>query len=66
MACIILYQIDVKNVFLYGFISEKMYKKQPLDFEDGHFPKYVCKRKKNCMVSIKHLRFGMIDLTNYS
>jgi hypothetical protein len=47
---IIFYQMDVKIVILNGFIIEKVYERQPLDFEDKHFPKYVLKVKKKIKI----------------
>ncbi|GJR29946.1 putative ribonuclease H-like domain-containing protein [Tanacetum coccineum] len=35
---LIVYQIDVKSVFLYGTIEEEVYVCQPLSFEDPQFP----------------------------
>ena len=42
----VLYQMDVKSTFLNGFIFEEVYAKQPLDFENENFPKYVLKLSK--------------------
>nr|GEU40633.1 hypothetical protein [Tanacetum cinerariifolium] len=39
----ILYQMDVKSVFLYGTIEEEVYVCQPPSFEDPHFPDNVYK-----------------------
>jgi hypothetical protein len=41
-----LYQIDVKSVFLNGYINEEVYVKQPPDFEDYKKPNHVYKLKK--------------------
>ncbi|GKC36723.1 putative ribonuclease H-like domain-containing protein, partial [Tanacetum coccineum] len=40
------YQMDVKNVFLYGEIDKEVYVTQPKGFEDPHFPKHVYKVMK--------------------
>jgi len=44
---IILYQMDVKSVFLNGVISEEVYVKQPPGFEDLKHPDHVFKLKKS-------------------
>ncbi|GKB80385.1 retrovirus-related pol polyprotein from transposon TNT 1-94 [Tanacetum coccineum] len=41
-----LYQMDVKSVFLNGFINEEVYVAQPLGFVDFEKPNYVFKLKK--------------------
>ena len=42
----VLYQVDVKSVFLNGFINEKVYVEQPPDFQTFNFPNHVFKLKK--------------------
>ncbi|GKF40909.1 putative ribonuclease H-like domain-containing protein, partial [Tanacetum coccineum] len=42
----IVYQIDVKSVFLYGTIEEEVYVCQPSGCEDPHFPDKVYKVEK--------------------
>ncbi|GKA24913.1 putative ribonuclease H-like domain-containing protein [Tanacetum coccineum] len=42
----VVYQMDVKNVFLYGTIKEEVYVCQPLGFEDPEFPNKVYKVEK--------------------
>ena len=42
----ILYQMDVKYVFLNGFINEEVYVEQPPRFEIFNFPNHVFKLKK--------------------
>lgn len=42
-----LHQLDVKNTFLQGHISETIYMHQPPDFCDSHHPDYVCLLKKS-------------------
>ena len=39
-------QLDVKNVFLHGFISEDIFMKQPPGMHDSLFPSHVCKPQK--------------------
>ncbi|CAL9126648.1 unnamed protein product, partial [Musa textilis] len=41
-----LFQMDVKSVFLNGFISEEVYVEQPPGFENSLFPKHVFKLTK--------------------
>ena len=42
----ILYQMDVKSVFLNGFINEEVFVEQPPGFESFNFPNHVFKLKK--------------------
>jgi hypothetical protein len=35
-------QIDIQNVFLYGFLSEKAFMQQPPGYEDPRHPSHVC------------------------
>ncbi|GJZ28327.1 putative ribonuclease H-like domain-containing protein [Tanacetum coccineum] len=42
----VVYQMDVKSVFLYGKIEEEVYVCQPLGFEDPDFPDRVYKVEK--------------------
>ncbi|GJY86954.1 retrovirus-related pol polyprotein from transposon TNT 1-94 [Tanacetum coccineum] len=42
----IVFQMDVKSAFLNGKLKEKVYVKQPPDFESSEFPDYVCKLDK--------------------
>ena len=46
----ILHQMDVKSAFLNGFISEKVYVKQPPSFENETFPTCVLSCQKPYMV----------------
>jgi hypothetical protein len=39
-------QFDVKTAFLHGEISEEIYMKQPIGFEDARWPKKVCRLRK--------------------
>jgi hypothetical protein len=41
-----LYQMDVKSVFLNGYINEKVYVEQPPSFEDDKKPDHIYKLKK--------------------
>ena len=38
--------MDVKSVFLNGFINEEVYVEQPLGFENPNFPNHVFKLSK--------------------
>ena len=42
----ILYQMDVKNVFLKSYIMEEVYVKQSSGFKSEKFPNYVYKLSK--------------------
>ncbi|GKE09978.1 retrovirus-related pol polyprotein from transposon TNT 1-94 [Tanacetum coccineum] len=42
----IVYQMDVKSVFLNGKLKEEVYVKQPPGFESSEFPSHVCKLDK--------------------
>ena len=42
----VLYQMDVKSVFLNGFINEEVYVEQPSGFQIFNFPNHVFKLKK--------------------
>nr|GEY59773.1 copia protein [Tanacetum cinerariifolium]GEY60293.1 copia protein [Tanacetum cinerariifolium] len=52
----LVYQMDVKSVFLYVIIEEEAYVCQPLGFEDPHFLDKVYKVEKPYMVSVKLLK----------
>nr|GEU35121.1 hypothetical protein [Tanacetum cinerariifolium] len=53
------YQMDVKSVFLYGTIEEEVYVCQPLGFEDPDYPDKVYKVVKALYGFIKLLNLGM-------
>jgi hypothetical protein len=42
--------MDVKSVFLNGYIEEEVYVRQPPGFESSKFPNHVLKLQKLCMV----------------
>ncbi|GJS92431.1 retrovirus-related pol polyprotein from transposon TNT 1-94 [Tanacetum coccineum] len=42
----VVFQVDVKSVFLNRKISEEVYVKQPCGFESSEFPNHVCKLDK--------------------
>ncbi|MCO5610643.1 hypothetical protein L7F22_064882 [Adiantum nelumboides] len=43
---LLLHHLDIKTVFLHGFLQELIYMLQPPHFEDPHHPDYVCKLNK--------------------
>ena len=43
---IILFQMDVKSVFLNDFINDEVYVEQPTDFQSFNFPNHIFKLKK--------------------
>jgi len=47
-----LYQIDVKSVFLNGYLKEEVYVIQPLGFENNEFPSHVFKLDKVLGMSV--------------
>ncbi|GJV44578.1 putative ribonuclease H-like domain-containing protein [Tanacetum coccineum] len=46
----VVYQMDVKSVFLYGKIKKEVYVCQPLGFEDPNFPNKVYKIEKTLFI----------------
>ena len=42
-----IHQLDVKNVFLHGTLSETVYCSQPTGFVDSAHPSHVCKLNKS-------------------
>ena len=61
----ILYQMDVKSVFLNGFINEEVYVEQPPDFQSFNFPNHVFKLKNALYGLNKHLELGMKYWINF-
>jgi hypothetical protein len=39
-------QLDVKNAFLYGFLSEDIFMEQPPGMSDSQYPQHVCKLQR--------------------
>jgi hypothetical protein len=42
-----MHQVDVKNAFLHGTLSETIYCSQPVDFVDPAHPQLVCRLNKS-------------------
>ena len=42
-----IHQLDVKNAFLHGTLSETVYYAQPSGFEDPVHPDFVCRLNKS-------------------
>ncbi|GJZ61496.1 ribonuclease H-like domain-containing protein [Tanacetum coccineum] len=42
-----IHQLDIKNAFLNGDLSETVYMHQPLDFADARFPNHVCRLQRS-------------------
>lgn len=42
-----IHQLDVKNVFLHGTLSETIYYAQPIGFEDSAHPDFICHLSKS-------------------
>ncbi|GJZ27191.1 putative ribonuclease H-like domain-containing protein [Tanacetum coccineum] len=61
----IVYQMDVKSVFLYGTIGEEVYVCQPPGFEDPNFPDKVYKVEKDLYGLHQALRAWYDTLSTY-
>ncbi|GKC66710.1 putative ribonuclease H-like domain-containing protein, partial [Tanacetum coccineum] len=62
----VVYQMDVKSVFLYGKIEEEVYVCQPPGFEDPNFPDRVYKVEKKSLCTefekMMHKKFQMSSM----
>ena len=59
----ILYQMDVKNAFLNGFINEEVYVEQPSGFESFNFLNHVFKLK-NVLYGLKQAHRAWYERLN--
>jgi hypothetical protein len=44
-----IHQLDVKNVFLHGTLTETVYCQQPFGFDDSTHPDFICRLNKSYM-----------------
>ena len=57
--------MDVKSVFLNGFLNEEVFVEQPKGFQDSHFPDHVLRLKK-ALYGLKQAPRAWFDrLTTY-
>ncbi|GJZ92722.1 ribonuclease H-like domain-containing protein [Tanacetum coccineum] len=56
-----IHQLDVKNAFLNGDLSETMYMDQPLGFVDPRYPHHIC-RLQRCGTDIAYLLIYVDDI----
>nr|GEV42783.1 putative ribonuclease H-like domain-containing protein [Tanacetum cinerariifolium] len=61
----VVYQMDVKNAFLYGTIKEEVYVCQPFSFEDPHFSNKVYKVEKALYGLHQDPRAWYVTLSTY-
>ena len=61
-----LYQMDVKSVFLNGYLKEEVFVKQPPRFEDAELPDHVSKLNKALYGLKQAVELGMKDCQSFS
>ncbi|GJW02424.1 ribonuclease H-like domain-containing protein [Tanacetum coccineum] len=60
-----IHQLDVKNAFLNGDLSETVYMHQPLGFVDPRYPHHVCRLQRDVSLS-EEICYGIARASTYA